>query len=46
MEKKWKKLSDRLKIQNTTETIEMEDTPTVAIKHKKRFLYGSWDLII
>ena len=28
-------ISPRLKIYNTTETIEMEDTPTVAIKHKK-----------
>ena len=28
-------ISPRLKIVNTTETIEMEDTPTLAIKHKK-----------
>lgn len=28
-------ISDRLKIYNATETIEMEDQPTVAIKHKK-----------
>ncbi len=28
-------ISDRLKIKNATETIEMEDTPTMAIKHKK-----------
>lgn len=28
-------LSPRLSIHHTTETIEMEDTPTVAIKHKK-----------
>jgi len=28
-------ISTRLKIYNTTETIEMEDTPTQAIKHKK-----------
>ena len=28
-------ISPRLKIQNATETIEMEDTPTVAIKRKK-----------
>lgn len=28
-------ISPRLKIQNTTETIEMEDIPTQAIKHKK-----------
>lgn len=28
-------ISDRLKIRNSTETIEMEDIPTVAIKHKK-----------
>ena len=28
-------ISERIKIHHTTETIEMEDTPTVAIKHKK-----------
>ena len=28
-------ISDRIKIHHTTETIEMEDTPTQAIKHKK-----------
>ena len=28
-------ISERLKIHNTTEVIEMEDTPTEAIKHKK-----------
>lgn len=28
-------ISDRLKIHNSTETIEMEDIPTQAIKHKK-----------
>lgn len=28
-------ISSRLRIHHTTETIEMEDTPTVAIKHKK-----------
>ena len=28
-------VSDRLKIKNSTETIEMEDQPTVAIKRKK-----------
>jgi len=28
-------ISPRLKIHHTTETIEMEDTPTIAIKHKK-----------
>ncbi len=28
-------ISPRLKIHNTTEIIEMEDTPTVAIRHKK-----------
>ena len=28
-------ISDRLKIRNCTEVIEMEDQPTVAIKHKK-----------
>ena len=28
-------ISDRLKIKNATDTIEMEDKPTVAIKHKK-----------
>jgi len=34
----WKEpeeISNRLIIKNATETIEMEDTPTVAIKHKK-----------
>ena len=30
-----KELSDRIKIHHTTEIIEMEDTPTDAIKHKK-----------
>ena len=30
-----KEISDRLLIHNTTETIEMEDIPTQAIKHKK-----------
>ena len=33
--KEVEEISDRLKIHNTTETIEMEDQPTVAIKHKK-----------
>lgn len=33
--KEMEELSPRLKIKNTTETIEMEDQPTVAIKHKK-----------
>ena len=28
-------ISEKIKIYNTTETIEMEDIPTVAIKHKK-----------
>ena len=28
-------LAKNIKIHNTTETIEMEDTPTIAIKHKK-----------
>ena len=28
-------ISDRLVIKNATETIEMEDIPTMAIKHKK-----------
>ena len=28
-------ISDRLKIRNATETIEMDETPTVAIKRKK-----------
>lgn len=32
-------ISPRLKIYPTTETIEMEDTPTVAIKHKKDSLW-------
>ena len=30
-------ISPRLKIYNASETIEMEDTPTVAIKHKKDY---------
>ncbi len=33
--KELEEISNRLKIKNATETIEMEDTPTVAIKHKK-----------
>lgn len=33
--KELEEVSDRLKIRNATETIEMTDTPTVAIKHKK-----------
>ena len=33
--KEIEEISDRLKIKNATETIEMEDTPTLAIKHKK-----------
>lgn len=33
--KEIEEISERLKIKNATETIEMEDTPTVAIKHKK-----------
>lgn len=33
--KELEEISDRLKIRNTTETIEMEDQPTTAIKHKK-----------
>lgn len=33
--KEMEEISDRLKIQNATDTIEMEDQPTVAIKHKK-----------
>lgn len=33
--KKVEEISDRLIIKNTTETIEMEDTPTIAIKHKR-----------
>ncbi len=33
--KEIEEISSRLKIRNATETIEMEDTPTVAIKHKK-----------
>ena len=28
-------ISERFEIRNATETIEMEDTPTLAIKHKK-----------
>lgn len=33
--KEIEEISDRLKIRNSTETIEMEDQPTIAIKHKK-----------
>lgn len=33
--KEIEEISDRLKIHNATETIEMEDQPTVAIRHKK-----------
>lgn len=33
--KEIEEVSDRLKIRNATETIEMTDTPTIAIKHKK-----------
>ena len=33
--KEMEEISDRLKIRNATETIEMEDQPTIAIKHKK-----------
>ena len=33
--KEVEEISDRLKIKNAEETIEMEDQPTVAIKHKK-----------
>ena len=33
--KEMEEISDRFSIQNATETIEMEDTPTMAIKHKK-----------
>lgn len=33
--KEMEEISDRLKIKNATETIEMEDIPTQAIKHKK-----------
>ena len=33
--KEMEEISDRLKIRNAQDTIEMEDTPTVAIKHKK-----------
>lgn len=33
--KEIEEISDRLKIRNATDTIEMEDTPTLAIKHKK-----------
>ena len=33
--KEIEEISDRLKIKNATETIEMEDQPTIAIKHKK-----------
>ena len=33
--KELEEISERIKIKNATETIEMEDQPTVAIKHKK-----------
>ena len=33
--KEMEEISDRLKIRDAQDTIEMEDTPTVAIKHKK-----------
>ena len=33
--KEMEEISERLKIHNAIETIEMEDQPTVAIKHKK-----------
>lgn len=33
--KEIEEISNRLKIKNTTQTIEMEDTPTIAIKQKK-----------
>lgn len=33
--KELEEISDRLKIKNASETIEMEDQPTVAIRHKK-----------
>ena len=33
--KEVEEISERIKIKNATETIEMEDQPTVAIKHKK-----------
>ena len=32
---KIEEMASNIKIHNTTETIEMEDVPTVAIKHKK-----------
>ena len=33
--KEVEEISDRLKIKNATDIIEMEEVPTVAIKHKK-----------
>ena len=33
--KELKEITDKIKIKNATETIEMEDIPTQAIKHKK-----------
>ena len=33
--KEIEEVSERLKVKNATETIEMEDTPTIAIKRKK-----------
>ena len=37
---KIEEISDRLKIHNTTETIEMEDIPTRSNKTQKRFFNG------
>ena len=34
-DKELEEISDRLKVKNASETIEMEDQPTVAIRHKK-----------
>lgn len=39
--KEVEEISSRLKIKNATETIEMEEQPTVAI-NTKRFFNGSW----
>ena len=33
--KRLEEITDKIKIKNATETIEMEDIPTKAIKHKK-----------
>ena len=44
--KEIEEISDRLKIQNATETIEMEDQPTVAIKHKKDIALANKETLV